>query len=155
MRRIIEYAIQHGTVPILSTKADNVEGDHSINLATARLAYEYDLPLWNFWLAAQSLPNRGLDPERADGFHLSQRAWTERSYTALQTVDALWRAVSSDAPAAPATATGADWQKLPAPPPAQNVIPSMNCKSSSARARCSSLPGRTSGETSLTGRLPL
>ena len=106
MRRIIEYAIQHGTVPILSTKADNVEGDHSINLATARLAYEYDLPLWNFWLAAQSLPNRGLDPERADGFHLSQRAWTERSYTALQTVDALWRAVSSDAPAAPAIANG-------------------------------------------------
>lgn len=100
MRQIIEYALAHGTVPILSTKADNVEGDHSINLATARLAYEYDLPLWNFWLAAQGLPNRGLDPNRPDGFHLSQRAWTERSYTALATLDALWRSVKEEDPAA-------------------------------------------------------
>jgi len=37
MRRIIEYSIDHGAVPILSTKADNVEGEHSINLATASL----------------------------------------------------------------------------------------------------------------------
>lgn len=94
MRQIIEFAIDRGIVPILSTKADNVEGDHSINLATARLAYEYDLPLWNWWLAAQSLPNRGLDPDRPDGFHISQEhAWPERSFTALQSLDAVWRGV--------------------------------------------------------------
>ncbi len=95
MRRIIEYSINHGAVPILSTKADNVEGDHSINLATARLAYEYDLPLWNFWLAAQALSNRGLDPDRPDGFHLSKQAWNERSYTALKTLDKLWRSANA------------------------------------------------------------
>ena len=104
MRRIIEYSIAHGAVPILSTKADNVEGDHSINLATARLAYEYDLPLWNFWLAAQGLPNRGLDPDRPDGFHLSKQAWTERSYTALKTLDNLWRSANAGASEAPVIA---------------------------------------------------
>ncbi len=94
MRQIIEYAIGKGILPVLSTKADNVEGDHSINLATARLAYEYDLPLWNWWRAAQSLPNRGLDPDRPDGFHISQEfAWPERSFTALQSLDAVWRGV--------------------------------------------------------------
>jgi hypothetical protein len=96
MRRIIEYSIDHGAVPILSTKADNVEGDHSINLATARLAYEYDLPLWNFWLAAQGLSNHGLDPDRPDGFHLSRPAWNERSYTALKTLDNLWRSANAE-----------------------------------------------------------
>jgi Tol biopolymer transport system component len=94
MRQIIEYAIGKGILPILSTKADNVEGDHSINLTTARLAYEYDLPLWNWWRAAQSLPNHGLDPNRPDGFHISQEfAWPERSFTALQVLDAAWRSV--------------------------------------------------------------
>ncbi|NMB56240.1 MAG: hypothetical protein GYA15_16235 [Leptolinea sp.] len=94
MRQIIDFALDKGILPILSTKADNVEGDHSINLATARLAYEYDLPLWNWWKAAQSLPNRGLDPNRPDGFHISQEyAWPERSFTALQVLDAVWRGV--------------------------------------------------------------
>lgn len=104
MRRIIEYTIAHGAVPILSTKADNVEGDHSINLATARLAYEYDLPLWNFWLAAQGLPNRGLDPDRPDGFHISKQAWNERSYTALKTLDHLWRSANAGTSEAPVIA---------------------------------------------------
>ncbi|MEI8133142.1 MAG: hypothetical protein WCG34_11965, partial [Leptolinea sp.] len=93
MRQIINFAIGKGIIPILSTKADNVEGDHSINLATARLAYEYDLPLWNWWKAAQALPNRGLDPDRPDGFHISLQAWDERSFTALQAIDSVWRGV--------------------------------------------------------------
>ncbi len=91
MRRIIEFFIERGVLPILSTKADNVEGDHSINYATARLAYEYDLPLWNFWLAAQSLPNGGLDPIRNDGFHISTDAWSVRSYSALETLSLAWK----------------------------------------------------------------
>jgi hypothetical protein len=89
MRRIIDYAIEKGAVPILATKADNVEGDHHINLTTARLAYEYDLPLWNFWRAAQQLPNRGL----RDSFHISYDAWNELSYTGLETLDAIWHGV--------------------------------------------------------------
>ena len=95
MRQILDYAIAQGTVPILSTKADNVEGDNSINLANARLAYEYDLPLWNFWAAAQPLPNHGLDPVRNDGFHISEdTAWPVRSLTALQALNSVWRGAS-------------------------------------------------------------
>ena len=90
MRQIIEYVISQGAVPILSTKADNMEKDHSINLTTAKLAYEYDLPLWNFWLAAQPLADRGIDPLR-DGFHISVQAWNERSFTFVETLDHLWK----------------------------------------------------------------
>lgn len=90
LRSIIEYVMQQGAVPILATKADNVEKDHSINLTIASLAYEYDLPLWNWWAAAQTLADNGIDPYR-DGFHISEQAWEERSKTFLQVLDHLWR----------------------------------------------------------------
>ncbi|NPV56909.1 MAG: hypothetical protein HPY76_09620 [Anaerolineae bacterium] len=120
MRRIIEYSLEQGVVPILSTKADNVEGDHAINLATAELAKEYDLPLWNFWRAVQPLPNRGLDPTRPDGFHISPDAWDVRSYTALQALDSVWRGVSSDGEP-PVVAPTA--QPTAAPQPALTLAP--------------------------------
>ena len=99
MRIIIETVIEAGAVPILATKADNLEGDHLINQAIARLAYEYDIPLWNFWAAVQPLPNHGL---LEDGFHLThglndfsesvnlKQAWPVRNLTALQVIDAVW-----------------------------------------------------------------
>jgi hypothetical protein len=48
MRQILDLLIAKGVVPILATKADNVEGNYSLNYITAKLAYEYDLPLSNF-----------------------------------------------------------------------------------------------------------
>jgi hypothetical protein len=90
IRKIVEYSISQGVVPILATKADNVEEDYSINLTTAQIAYEYDVPLWNWWLAAQPLWNQGIDEYR-DGFHISQQAWEERSKTFLMTLDHLWK----------------------------------------------------------------
>jgi hypothetical protein len=63
LRIIIENTMQHGIVPILVTKADDLEGDYSINATIARLAMEYELPLWNFWKATQSLNNHGLKPD--------------------------------------------------------------------------------------------
>lgn len=95
MRTIIDYLIEHGVVPILATKADNVEGNHALNLTTAKLAYEYNIPLWNFWRAAQELPNKGMDPDRNDGFHISTLAWTTRSFTALETLDRMWESVNA------------------------------------------------------------
>jgi hypothetical protein len=98
MRRVIERLIELGVVPILGTKADNLEGDNSINLTLARLATEYDIPLWNFWLAVQPLPNHGL---LEDGAHLTwaridfsdpsnlEKAWPIRNLTALQLLDAM------------------------------------------------------------------
>lgn len=93
MRQILDTLIENGVVPILATKADNVEGDHALNLTTAKLAYEYNLPLWNFWAEAQTLPNKGMDPQRNDGFHISYQAWTVRSFSALRTLDVMWRSV--------------------------------------------------------------
>ena len=90
LRQIIEYTISQGAVPILATKADNVEKDHSINQIIANLAYEYDLPMWNWWAAAQPLGNHGLDSYR-DGFHITQQAWEERSKTFLMVLDHLWK----------------------------------------------------------------
>jgi len=114
MRQIIETVIEFGALPILSTKADNIEGNYAINTTNARLAYEYDLPLWNFWRAVQSLPNQGLDE---GGFHLTlsgleipndfsnsrnmRQGWPNRNLTALQVVDAVWRQLN-DLPLIPA-----------------------------------------------------
>lgn len=89
MRQIIEYTMSQGAVPILATKADNVEKDHSINLTTAKLAVEYDLPLWNWWAAAQPLGDHGIDVGR-DNFHITIEAWNVRSKSFLQVLDYLW-----------------------------------------------------------------
>jgi hypothetical protein len=95
LRRTVEYALQNGVVPFLATKADNVEGDHRYNLTIARIAYEYDLPLWNFWLAVQPLPDHGIDwATDAHGFHLTVDAWNVRSAVGLRTLDRVWRTVN-------------------------------------------------------------
>ena len=91
LRVVLDTIMAHGTVPILVTKADNIEGNHQLNLIIAKLAYEYDLPLYNWWRAAQPLPHHGMDGERNDGFHISTDAWTERSAYALGTLDHLWK----------------------------------------------------------------
>jgi hypothetical protein len=90
LRQIVEYAISHGAVPILATKADNTEGNQSINSTIVKIAYEYDVPLWNFWLAVQPLEDHGIDWARdSDGFHITVEAWNKRSFTALQAIDAV------------------------------------------------------------------
>jgi hypothetical protein len=102
MREIIAYTLDQGIVPILVTKADNLEGDDQINLTIARLAAEYRLPVWNFWAAVQPLPGHGLQP---DGAHLTfgsnffndpknlEGAWAIRNLTALQVLEAMRTAV--------------------------------------------------------------
>jgi len=108
MRQILDTIIAHGAVPILATKADNKEGDNSINLTTAKLAYEYDLPLWNFWAAVQSLPNHGMEtnPPNNDGFHISDpAAWNVQSLTGLQALDSVWKGLLKAGPAAVNTPT--------------------------------------------------
>ena len=59
----------------------------------ARLALEYQIPLWNYWRAVLDLPGHGL---QEDGSHLTfgpprfddptamQKAWTVRNLNALQ-----------------------------------------------------------------------
>jgi len=93
LRQIVDLVIQGGALPILSTKADNVEGDYSLNRVTVRVAYDYDIPLWNFWRAAQALPNGGLDPERDNVYLSFPDGWDRRNYTALQVLDSLRRSL--------------------------------------------------------------
>lgn len=103
MRQILDTLIQAGVIPILATKADNLEGDHSLNETIARLAYEYELPLWNFWLVVQPLPKQGLQtdlshltfaPNRFDNPRDMQAAWPWRNLTALRVLDAVQRGIN-------------------------------------------------------------
>jgi hypothetical protein len=47
-------------MPILATKANNLNGNRAINRIVARAAADYDIPLWNFWTAALPLTKQGL-----------------------------------------------------------------------------------------------
>jgi hypothetical protein len=98
LRKAVNLLINRGVVPILATRAGNDEHSLALNAEIASLAYEYDLPLWNFWLAIQPLENHGLI---SDGFHLTyarniftdpqrmKSAWPWRNLTALQVLDAV------------------------------------------------------------------
>jgi hypothetical protein len=98
LNMIVEICIAHGVLPVLATKGDNLEGDHRINAIIGRVAHRYEVPLWNFWLALQSLPDQGLQP---DGEHLTwaendfddsevmSHAWPVRNLTALQVLQRL------------------------------------------------------------------
>ena len=111
--QIVQYWLSLDVVPIVSTKADDLEGDGSIDAAIVAIADKYQIPLWNFWLATQQLPDHGLGK---DGFHLTfardfyndparmEAGWPIRNLTALESIDAVYRAVSGDSGAA-ATAT--------------------------------------------------
>jgi hypothetical protein len=101
LRRVVEF-ITPRRVPILSTKADNLEGGGRFNAIVVRLAKEYDVPLWNFRGVVENVPNYGLTE---DGFHLvwgpsifanadsAQTGWQVRNLTALQALDAVWKTV--------------------------------------------------------------
>jgi len=94
LRKIVDLIIANGSVPILTNKADNVDGDHSLNLATAKVAYDYDIPLMNFWLASDPLPNHGLDSAR-DNIYLTPAGWDVRNNVALRTLDSVWRSLQA------------------------------------------------------------
>jgi hypothetical protein len=99
MRQVIEYTLAQDILPVIATKADNLEGGDRINTIIAGLAWEYDIPLWNFWAAVQPLGGHGL---QEDGFHLThgsnfffdvppgqRTGYTLRNLTALQVIDAI------------------------------------------------------------------
>lgn len=102
LRQIVDYAISKNVMPILATKADNLEGDHAINQINARVAADYDIPLWNFWAATDPLTDHGL---MEDLFHLTNGpnnyddpksldlAWPVRNLTGLLLVDEVWKSV--------------------------------------------------------------
>ena len=102
LRKVIEFSLAHGVVPILATKVDTEGGDR-VNALIVYLAQQYEVPLWNFWRAEQPLYNHG-QPE-GDGIHFTwasnyfdtdrafRNGWPVRNLTALQALQAVWTAV--------------------------------------------------------------
>ena len=97
LRRVIDRLIEYGTLPILATKADNRELDDRLNLETAQLAIEYDLPVWNFYAAVSDLPEHGVSTKVGEEFlgiiYLVPEALELHRFTALQALDAVWNGV--------------------------------------------------------------
>jgi len=103
LRQIIEFSLEHGTIPVLGTKADRLEGSDAINERIRALADEYEIPLWDFSRAADNIPGRGLRP---DGFHMTytaplyntpaalQTGHSVQNLTALMALDAVWRSAT-------------------------------------------------------------
>lgn len=90
MRRIVEYSIENGIVPILGTKADRNEGSNYNNQVVRTLAAEYQIPLWDFDRVAETIPGRGLD---RDGVHLNGDGHFMQNVSGLVMLDRLWREV--------------------------------------------------------------
>jgi hypothetical protein len=103
LRKIVDYILSQNIVPILATRAELPGSSNDINATVAQIAYDYKLPLWNFWAATNLLPSHGLTE---DGFHLTQaqdffddpaamqEGWPWRNLSALQVIDAVYRTVS-------------------------------------------------------------
>lgn len=93
-RAIIEHALREGVLPVLVTKADDIETFNGapsqyINTTIRRLAREYDVPLMDFWAATRSLPNYGLVDEGEKDFHLSPVGMDQRLLLTLHTLAAI------------------------------------------------------------------
>jgi hypothetical protein len=101
-RRMVEYSIENGIVPILGTKGDRIEGSDINNQIIRQIAAEYNIPLWDYDMLAATIPGRGLLP---DGFHMTTyyaHDWSNlqaafntghgvHTLAALVMLDTLWR----------------------------------------------------------------
>lgn len=101
LRAIVEFSIANGVIPVLSTKADSLEGAGQPNNDIIRqVAAEYGVPLWDWGQVAATLPHNGLWD---DGNHLGwfplryndsralRTGHSLRNLTALVALDAVWR----------------------------------------------------------------
>lgn len=92
LRTIIEKLMANGTVPVIVTKPDNRELDERVNHNLAKLAVEYDLPLWNFWASIQDLPNGGLSADSA--LYLSDDSYAVQQMDGLIVLDFIYRSLN-------------------------------------------------------------
>jgi hypothetical protein len=110
LKRMLDHAIQNNVVPVLMTKADDLEsiqggaGLNHINDVIRRQAEAYQVPLIDWYAASRSqpvipnpeLPKRpfiqnGLHDEWGYYFHLTDEAFALRVQSNLQVLDALTR----------------------------------------------------------------
>jgi hypothetical protein len=106
MRAVVEYAIEQGVIPVLSTKPDRRQGAEQINDILRKIAADYQIPMWDFARVSDTLPGRGLGP---DGVHLTgfyqhdytlpqafQRGHAVQNLTALILLDKMWRVLEKE-----------------------------------------------------------
>lgn len=106
LQTIVKFCVQHGIIPILGTKADRAEGPDNVNNDIIRqLAATNNVPLWDFDLVAQTMPDSGLSQ---DHVHLTllypldytspealQRGHGVDNLTALIALDSVWREMTT------------------------------------------------------------
>lgn len=111
MNRIVQLSIDMGVIPVVSTLPDQpgtpqAERVIEFNDIIREIAQTYDIPLWDYWLALQGLPNQGIS---SDNIHPSYNYTTSatayfapddlrygynmRNLTALMVLDIIWREV--------------------------------------------------------------
>jgi hypothetical protein len=107
LNQIVTITEQHGVIPVISTIPYRKDSDTSLNnteafnLAIVSVARAHAAPLWNYWLAVDSLPDNGVSNDRVhpsvpgdqqtaifDESHL-QFGFTMRNLTALQVLERL------------------------------------------------------------------
>ena len=106
MRRIVQFSLDRGILPILTTLPVLAGKDvEPYNAAIRGLALEREIPLIDLSAALAALPNQGLAP---DGIHLSwvepavfepqylRHGMTVRNLLTLQALDAVWRSYPPD-----------------------------------------------------------
>ena len=102
MRQIITYTMESGVIPVLGTKADRwKDPDNRFNNMIRSLAAEYQIPLWDFDLVAQTIPGSGLGEDLVHMTAMWQQDYTlpeafkrghsVHNLTALIVLDKLWR----------------------------------------------------------------
>jgi hypothetical protein len=70
MRDVVQHSLDNGIIPIILTKADRYEGeDNRNNIAMRQIAADFAVPLLDFDILAETLPNRGI--KEGDNVHLS------------------------------------------------------------------------------------
>ncbi len=111
IRQIVETAIAAGVIPVIGTKGDRHEGSNENNDILRRIAADYQIPLWDYDLVADTMPNRGLDVDNVHMLSYYAHDYTDptatlrghamHNLTALMMLDALWRLVVEPETAAP------------------------------------------------------
>jgi hypothetical protein len=97
LARIVEHLLERKVVPVLVTKADDLESQQAdapagaINDAVRRLGARYGVPVIEFWQATRPLPDFGMRWEGNENFHMSPAGSDVRIVLTLQALDALTR----------------------------------------------------------------
>jgi hypothetical protein len=94
-RRIIDYLLENNVVPVLVTKADDLEHQQggarlgTINNTIRALGKDYGLPVMDFHAATRNLPDFGMRWEGNENFHMNAAGSDMRILLTLHTLAAL------------------------------------------------------------------